>query len=161
MRSWVEICGSDQRTCSRSVDLCMRSWVEIVWSVLNKAQVMVDLCMRSWVEIFCFSTASRTSSSRPLYEVVSWNSPTLQRNQRNRCRPLYEVVSWNIFTGDAGETSEQSTSVWGRELKCSSVSPENDVLKSTSVWGRELKCKNDRLPISLVSSTSVWGRELK
>ena len=143
------------------VDLFVRSWVEINWVCVLRLALNVDLFVRSWVEILELLKPLRVPWRRPLREVVSWNNLRLP----------YLI----IFI--------LSTSSWGRELKCYTVTAEHRFHSSTSSWGRELKCfrkihlpQLKRRPLRevvswnandtpcadrLYMSTSSWGRELK
>ena len=139
VRSWVEMYAASRQPSNFLVDLFVRSWVEIGLYYIVALQRRVDLFVRSWVEIFLGVypsnvPGSSTSSwgrelksewyqprfclesrplrevvswntqgkmmigmqwSRPLREVVSWNSRLLIFSIRRKCRPLREVVSWN------------------------------------------------------------------
>ena len=77
------------------------------------------------------------------------------------CLPLYEVVSWNTPTMHQSIAANPSTSVWGSELKWFRILFHSSDLKSTSVWGSELKWDRNILKEMSQSSTSVWGSELK
>ena len=78
------------------VDLFVRSWVEMLMKNLPDATIVVDLFVRSWVEMLISQCGNSLCQRRPLREVVSWN--------------------------DVGHSIRfcalESTSSWGRELKC-------------------------------------------
>ena len=62
------------RTRFQSVDLFVRSWVEIAKHFLLADLQPVDLFVRSWVEIWFGFPLRWKHWSRPLREVVSWNT---------------------------------------------------------------------------------------
>ena len=161
----------------------MRSWVEI--HRISYSRNMFRSTSSWGRELkYSVSDSDTLSISRPLREVVSWNSKAFSTCRSTTCRPLREVVSWNMIWLSAEMKTLKSTSSWGRELKyylglyslqqfcrpLREVVSWNDydkfatalVKASTSSWGRELKCL--KLTIFLMRcarSTSSWGRELK
>ena len=89
-----------------AVDLFVRSWVEISSAICCRILLDVDLFVRSWVEMICSSRSYAKWCSRPLREVVSWNSSNDVSYNRERSRPLREVVSWNNESERNGENDK-------------------------------------------------------
>ena len=82
---------------SKRVDLFVRSWVEIQLRLIDHVSLhIVDLFVRSWVEIDFKLQLAAKRASRPLREVVSWNSQKARKRHQHERRPLREVVSWNL-----------------------------------------------------------------
>ena len=168
-----------------AVDLFVRSWVETYKDARVDQNVLVDLFVRSWVETCPLWNWCMWNHSRPLREVVSWNTRIFRQRQK-----LWKV---DLFVRSWVETDEirrkhwkvsASTSSWGRELKHLHIRDHIFQQQSTSSWGRELKLfchwqgvkagpvdlfvrswvetccrRKERTPWRM--STSSWGRELK
>ena len=96
VRSWVEIRDYSFFQSGENVDLFVRSWVEIIIYNTITIHENVDLFVRSWVEIFRFIPVSiialSTSSWGRELKCGCW-----EPLQGYMSRPLREVVSWNSY----------------------------------------------------------------
>ena len=96
VRSWIEIHPTLHTPDMDVVDLLVRSWIEMTDAAAPWLKSYVDLLVRSWIEILFQQNLASGILGRPPCEVVNWNVTS--------CIPLI--------------TSLLSTSLWGRELKC-------------------------------------------
>ena len=78
--------------------------------------------------------------SRPLREVVSWNTQNTVDVNHFGSRPLREVVSWNmtIANADCDKIVDLFVRSW---VEIRLLLPIPTLTMSTSSWGRELKYK--------------------
>ena len=164
------------------VDLFVRSWVETQWCC--KAHWWCRKSTSSWGRELKQEQVSITvdAASRPLREVVSWNTIDEQENKTpvastsswgrelkqifwyattDHCgRPLREVVSWNMLARQY--PSEMQVDLFVRSWVETITTVENSRNSKVDLFVRSwVETVGGIQNGSRFKSTSSWGRELK
>ena len=143
-----------------SVSLLVRLWVEMIILRLSRLAFSSASLWGCELKYYRFQPV-RCMLRQPPCEAVSWNTLSYFSTKIFFRQPPCEAVSWNGYFMESGECLFKSASLWGCELKSSTLYYHRRIKTSASLWGCELKCIPIVNGICNRASASLWGCELK